>query len=104
MGFRKNCGHAFRGLASEERHYFDLPNVIRNVSAVTGACLMTRANVFWETGAFDAENLPIDLNDVDLCLKIRARAIGLSTRPMRFSTITSPRQKRLEKYCPKSNR
>lgn len=81
MGFRKNCGHAFRGLASEERHYFDLPDVIRNVSAVTGACLMTRADVFWETGAFDPENLPIDLNDVDLCLKIRARGYRIIYTP-----------------------
>ena len=81
MGFRKNCGHAFRGLPSEERHYFDLPNVIRNVSAVTGACLMTRADVFWETGAFDSENLPIDLNDVDLCLKIRAMGYRIVYTP-----------------------
>lgn len=73
MGFRKNCGHAFRGLANNERRYFDLPDVIRNVSAVTGACLMTRADVFWEVGGFDQENLPIDFNDVDLCMKIRAK-------------------------------
>lgn len=72
MGFRKSCGHLFRGLASDERHYFDFPDVVRNVAGVTGACLMTRADVFREVGGFDQENLPIDFNDVDLCMKIRA--------------------------------
>jgi len=81
MGFRKNCGHAFRGLASDERHYFDLPDVIRNVGGVTGACLMTRADVFWEAGGFDQENLPIDFNDVDLCMKIQARGYRVIYTP-----------------------
>jgi GT2 family glycosyltransferase len=81
MGFRKSCGHAFRGLASDERHYFDFPDVIRNVSAVTGACLMARADVFWEAGGFDQENFAIDFNDVDLCLKIRANGYRVIYTP-----------------------
>ena len=42
---------------------------------------MTRADVFWGTGAFDSENLPIDLNDVDLCLKIRAMGYRIAYTP-----------------------
>lgn len=70
MGVHDNCGHAFKGLDGAARHYFDLSDVIRNVSAVTGACLMTRADVFWQAGGFDETDFAVAFNDVDLCLKI----------------------------------
>jgi len=70
MGIFENCGHAFKGLHAKEQHYFDFPDVIRNVSAVTGACLMTRAEVFWKVGGFDERKLAVAFNDIDLCLKI----------------------------------
>ena len=38
---------------------------------VTGACLLTRRDVFIEVGGFDEERLPMAFNDVDLCLKMR---------------------------------
>lgn len=40
----------------------------RNVSAVTGACLMIKKDLFDRIGGFD-ELLPVEFNDVDLCLK-----------------------------------
>jgi len=70
MGLFDNCGHAFKGLAGDGQHYFDLPDVIRNVSAVTGACLMTRAEVFHAVGGFDERTFAVAFNDIDLCLKI----------------------------------
>jgi len=70
MGLFDNCGHAFKGLAGDQQHYFDLPDVIRNVSAVTGACLMVRAAVFAEVGGFDEGTFAVAFNDIDLCLKI----------------------------------
>ena len=70
MGIFDNCGHAFKGLDGTQQHYFDFPDVIRNVSAVTGACLMTRAEVFWKAGGFDEDRLQVAFNDIDLCLKI----------------------------------
>ena len=70
MGLFDNCGHAFKGLAGDRQHYFDLPDVIRNVSAVTGACLMVRATVFQEVGGFDEQTFAVAFNDIDLCLKI----------------------------------
>ena len=71
MGLYDNCGHAFKGLDGGSSHYFDFPDVIRNVSAVTGACLMTRADVFWQVGGFDEVVFAVAFNDIDLCLKIR---------------------------------
>ena len=70
MGLYDNCGHAFKGLDGSSCWYFDFSDVIRNVSAVTGACLLTRADVFWSVGGFDETHFAVAFNDVDLCLKI----------------------------------
>jgi GT2 family glycosyltransferase len=70
MGLYDNCGHAFKGLDGSASHYFDFTDVIRNVSAVTGACLMTRSDVFWKVGGFDEVQFAVAFNDIDLCLKI----------------------------------
>lgn len=43
---------------------------VRDYMAVTGACLMVRANVFRLVNGFD-ELLKIGFNDIDLCLRIR---------------------------------
>lgn len=48
--------------------YLTFHDMTRNVSAVTGACLMTRRDVFEEVGGFD-EGLAVAFNDVDYCLK-----------------------------------
>lgn len=42
---------------------------VRDYSAVTGACLMVRSDVFFGVGGFD-EDLAIGFNDIDLCLRI----------------------------------
>ena len=70
MGIYDNCGHAFKALDGSTSHYFDFTDIIRNVSAVTGACLMTRADVFWKVGGFDETQFAVAFNDIDLCLKI----------------------------------
>ena len=52
------------------RIYYDRRNLdVRNVLAVTGACLMMRREVFEEVNGFD-EGLQVAFNDVDLCYKI----------------------------------
>jgi O-antigen biosynthesis protein len=81
MGIFDNCGHAFKGLPGDMQHYFDFPDVIRNVSAVTGACLMTRAEVFHEAGGFDEQNFAVAFNDIDLCLKIREKGYRVIYTP-----------------------
>ena len=81
MGIFDNCGHAFKGLNGTFGHYFDLSDVIRNVSAVTGACLMTRANVFWQVGGFDEAQFAVAFNDVDLCLKMGAQGYRVLYTP-----------------------
>ncbi len=54
--------------------YLFLTVAARNVTAVTGACLLTRTSLYRELGGFDAERLQVAYNDVDFCL--RAQAAG----------------------------
>ncbi len=81
MGLFDNCGHAFAGLDGSVSHYFGFTDMIRNVSAVTGACLMTKANLFWEMGGFDEDRLAVAFSDVDLCLKLGARGYRVLFTP-----------------------
>lgn len=46
----------------------------REVSAVTGACLLTRTDLYRSLGGFEETELGVAFNDVDYCL--RARAAG----------------------------
>ena len=63
--------HAFRGFPAEAPGVCRQLQTTRNYSAVTGACLLTRREVFDEVGGFDEERLPVTFSDVDLCLKMR---------------------------------
>lgn len=71
LGVAGPADHAFRGLPAEHPGVNRQLQVIRNYSAVTGACLLTRREVFDKVGGFDQERLPVTYNDVDLCLKMR---------------------------------
>ena len=54
----------------DDQVYYDRRNRdIRNVLAVTGACLMMRKDVFLQMKGFD-EKLQVAFNDVDLCYRI----------------------------------
>lgn len=44
----------------------------REVSAVTGACLLTRTSLYRELGGFDENDFGVAYNDVDYCLRVRA--------------------------------
>jgi O-antigen biosynthesis protein len=72
VGIGGFADHAFRRLAASEPGYRGLASVVRNVSAVTGACLMVRRAVFEELGGFD-ERLRVAFNDIDFCLRARER-------------------------------
>jgi len=64
------AGHAFKNKPDYYGGQFLRSLVIGNYSAVTGACLMMRKEVFEAVGGFD-ENIAIAFNDVDLCIRIR---------------------------------
>jgi len=63
----------------------DRTALLRNVSAVTGACLATRKELFLELGGFDETALKVAFNDVDYCLKVRAAGLSVIYTP--FATL-----------------
>ncbi len=62
--------HKLQFCSNNETHYFGYNKGVRNVIAVTGACLMVRTSLFNDIGGFDADNFAVAFNDIDLCLKI----------------------------------
>lgn len=74
LGIGPVAGHIFSKQPGMATGYLDLLQTVRNVSAVTGACLVMRRELYSQLGGFDAENLAVTCNDVDLCL--RANAAG----------------------------
>jgi len=66
------AGHILQGLDASLPGYASWAVLTRNVSAVTGACAMSRREVFEEVGGFD-EALTVAFNDVDYCLRLAER-------------------------------
>lgn len=71
VGTRGFAGHPHKYLPHGHPGYRGQLKVVREVSAVTGACLVVRRSVFEQVGGLDAE-LAVSGNDVDLCLRVRA--------------------------------
>ena len=65
-------GHLFRGYSRDYDGYANTVRIANNYSAVTGACLMVRRDVFDEVGGLSSK-FPLSFNDIDFCLKVRSR-------------------------------
>ena len=64
-------GHPYRGFSPDFKGYANAVRIARNCLAVTGACLMTRRELFEELGGLTT-TLPLNYNDMDYCLKLSA--------------------------------
>jgi GT2 family glycosyltransferase len=62
--------HPFMKLDDEATGYHNFANITKECSAVTGACLLTKRDIFEQVGTFDNE-FDVYYGDTDLCLKIR---------------------------------
>jgi GT2 family glycosyltransferase len=62
-------GHPYYGWPGDAAGYSNNLKITRNLLAVTGACLMTRRELFDLVGGLSS-TLPINYNDVDYCLKL----------------------------------
>lgn len=77
-GIQDGAGHPGRGAFYSDLMYFlQLP---RNVSAVTGACLGMRRELFEEVGGFDIA-FPVNYGDLDLCLRTAERGYRIIVEP-----------------------
>jgi len=70
LGINGGAGHAFKYASKLFRGYMSRLLVVQNYTAVTGACLVIEKHKFQKIGGFDEVNLPISMNDIDLCLKL----------------------------------
>ena len=76
----------FEGQQADDVGYLALPHAARNVSAVTGACLLTTKSLYRALGGFDEERFSVEFNDIDFCLRAIARGERVVISPQ--ATLT----------------
>jgi GT2 family glycosyltransferase len=92
LGVNGIAQSAFRGFPAEHPGVNRQLQMTRNYSAVSGACLSMRREVFQQIGGFD-EKLAGALGDVDFCLKVRDAGYLIVYTPMaKLSWDPSPSQ------------
>jgi GT2 family glycosyltransferase len=84
IGMGAISAHACWFCPPDRNAYFAMDKLVRNYSAVTGACLMLRRSLFEDLGGFD-ESLSIAYNDIDFCLRLRKRGYLVVYTP--FATL-----------------
>ncbi len=72
IGFGGIAGHAFVNQRREELGYFARAMCQQDYSAVTAACMLTRAEDYRSVGGLSME-LSVAFNDIDYCMKLRER-------------------------------
>ena len=77
--------HVGRGATRDEPGYLGQLNRVRDLSAVTGACLAITAATWRAVGGMD-ERLAVTWNDVDLCLRVRRAGLRVLWTP--YATLT----------------
>ena len=80
LGIGGLCEHALLRCPLDDvaAHVAHVP---REVSAVTGACILLPAARFREAGGFDAARFPVNFNDIDLCLRLRRSGLRILYTP-----------------------
>ena len=72
LGAHRSAGHTHYKMPKEHLGYMGRLCYAQDVTAVTAACLLVKRTVYEEVEGLD-ETFTISLNDVDFCLKIRAK-------------------------------
>ena len=80
VGIGGIAGNRFKSIPKDGHGYFAKESMIENLSAVTGACVMTPKSMYEEIGWMD-EKLAVAFNDVDFCLKIREKGYLIVYNP-----------------------
>lgn len=83
LGMRGTADHTMRRFPIDVDGYAGSLACAREVSAVTGACLMIRKSVFEEVAGFNPHFFTA-YQDVDLCLRLRARGLRIIYTPQAF--------------------
>ncbi len=78
LGMGNSAGHFGAGEPETAPGWLSRNEVLHEVAAVTGACLAVARRKFMLVGGFDAEHFPVELGDIDLCLRLAEK--GWRTR------------------------
>lgn len=74
LGAHRSAGHVHYKVNKENVGYMGRLCYAQDMSAVTGACMMVRRSLFEELSGLD-EKYAVALNDVDFCLRVRAKGL-----------------------------
>jgi GT2 family glycosyltransferase len=75
VGYRGVADHLYARAPGDAEGMDAQLRVRREVSAVTAACLVVSRSVYQDTGGLDERTFSVGYNDVDFCLKLRARGL-----------------------------
>ncbi len=81
LGVGGVASHAHKGFTRGSEGMLNRARLVQNYSAVTGATLLIKRDLYLAVGGFDQEALPISFNDVDFCLRLNKRG---------FRTVWTP--------------
>lgn len=73
LGIGGWAGHAHKGFPHDHPGYLGRAALLSSFSAVTGACMVLQRERFQAVNGFDEEAFGVACNDVDLCLRLRAK-------------------------------
>jgi GT2 family glycosyltransferase/glycosyltransferase involved in cell wall biosynthesis len=73
VGMNGPADHSFTQLPPDTPGYQYRAQLQQNFSAVTGACLLVPKALYMELGGLDENRFAVSFNDIDFCLRIRAR-------------------------------
>lgn len=74
LGAHRTAGHTHYKQPRQNLGYMGKLCYAQNVTAVTGACLLVKKDLYMSVGGLD-EGFAISLNDVDFCLKLREKGL-----------------------------
>jgi GT2 family glycosyltransferase len=80
VGMGGLASHLFQWMEEGTDSLFGTAERVRNVSAVTGACMLVSRAAFQAVGGFD-EEFQLNYSDVDLCLRLRHAGFRIVYEP-----------------------
>ncbi len=82
LGLRGPAEHPFIGLPADAPGYLFRAQVQQNYSAVTGACLLVRKELYRQLGGLDETDFAVSYNDIDFCLRVRSHGKQVVWTPL----------------------
>lgn len=74
LGAHRTAGHTHYRQHRQNLGYMGRLCYAQDVTAVTGACLLVKRELYLSVGGLD-ESFAVSLNDVDFCLKLREKGL-----------------------------